>query len=238
LEIAKQVQARLFPQALPQVQSLEYAGVCIQAREVGGDYYDFLSLGRDRLGVALADVSGKGIAAALMMANLQASLRTQSAIAWDEPQRFLQSVNNFFYENTAENAYASLFFGAYDDQTRRLRYANCGHLCALLIRGDGALERLDSTCTVMGLFKDWECSMAECSLFAGDTFALYTDGVTESFNDSGEEFGEQRLVDALQKNCKLPPQALLDSIIDEVRRFSSREQHDDITLIIARCRES
>jgi serine phosphatase RsbU (regulator of sigma subunit) len=238
LEIAKQVQARLFPQALPQVQSLEYAGVCIQAREVGGDYYDFLSLGRDRLGFALADVSGKGIAAGLMMANLQASLRTQSAIAWDEPQRFLQSVNNFFYENTAENAYASLFFGAYDDQTRRLRYANCGHLCALLIRGDGALERLDSTCTVMGLFKDWECSMAECSLFAGDTFALYTDGVTESFNDSGEEFGEQRLVDALQKNCKLPPQALLDSIIDEVRRFSSREQHDDITLIIARGRES
>jgi serine phosphatase RsbU (regulator of sigma subunit) len=238
LEIAKQVQARLFPQALPQVQSLEYAGVCIQAREVGGDYYDFLSLGRDRLGFALADVSGKGIAAALMMANLQASLRTQSAIAWDEPQRFLQSVNNFFYENTAENAYASLFFGAYDDQTRRLRYANCGHLCALLIRGDGPLERLDSTCTVVGLFKDWDCSMAECSLFAGDTFALYTDGVTESFNDSGEEFGEQRLVDALQKNCKLPPQALLDSIIDEVRRFSSREQHDDITLIIARGKES
>jgi serine phosphatase RsbU (regulator of sigma subunit) len=238
LEIAKQVQARLFPQALPQVQSLEYAGVCIQAREVGGDYYDFLSLGRDRLGFALADVSGKGIAAALMMANLQASLRTQSAIAWDEPQRFLQSVNNLFYENTAENAYASLFFGAYDDQTRRLRYANCGHLCALLIRGDGALDRLDSTCTVVGLFKDWDCSMAECSLFAGDTFALYTDGVTESFNDSGEEFGEQRLIDALQKNCKLPPQALLDSIIDEVRRFSSREQHDDITLIIARCRES
>ncbi|HEY2390314.1 MAG TPA: SpoIIE family protein phosphatase [Candidatus Angelobacter sp.] len=238
LEIAKQVQARLFPQALPQVQWLEYAGVCIQAREVGGDYYDFLSLGRDRLGFALADVSGKGIAAALMMANLQASLRTQSAIAWDEPQRFLQSVNNLFYENTAENAYASLFFGAYDYQTRRLRYANCGHLCALLLRNNGVLERLDSTCTVVGLFKDWDCSMAECSLFAGDTFALYTDGITESFNDSGEEFGEQRLIDSLQKNCKLPPQALLDSIIAEVQRFSSREQHDDITLIIARGIES
>ena len=134
LEIAKQVQARLFPQVLPQVQTLEYAGICIQAREVGGDYYDFLSLGRDRLGFALADISGKGIAAALMMANLQANLRTQSAMAWDEPQRFLKSVNNLFYENTAENAYASLFFGAYDDDARRLRYANCGHLCALLLR--------------------------------------------------------------------------------------------------------
>ena len=96
LEIAKQVQARLFPQALPEVQTLEYAGVCIQAREVGGDYYDFLSLGRNRLGLALADISGKGIAAALIMANLQANLRTQSAIAWDEPQRFLKSVNNLF----------------------------------------------------------------------------------------------------------------------------------------------
>ena len=150
LEIAKQVQARLFPQVLPQVQTLEYAGICIQAREVGGDYYDFLSLGRDRIGFALADVSGKGIAAALMMANLQASLRTQSAMAWDDPRRFLQSVNNVFYENTAENAYASLFFGAYDDEARLLRYANCGHLCALLLRHDGKLERLDSTCTVSG----------------------------------------------------------------------------------------
>jgi serine phosphatase RsbU (regulator of sigma subunit) len=238
LEIAKQVQARLFPQALPQVQTLEYAGICIQAREVGGDYYDFLSLGPDRLGFALADISGKGIAAALIMANLQANLRTQSAIAWDEPQRFLKSVNNLFYENTAENAYASLFFGAYDDDARRLRYANCGHLCALLLRRDGALERLDSTCTVMGLFKDWDCSMAECSLLAGDTLALYTDGVTESFNSAGEEFGEQRLIEALRQNREASPQAALDSIVEQVRKFSGREQHDDITLIIARGRES
>jgi serine phosphatase RsbU (regulator of sigma subunit) len=238
LEIAKQVQARLFPQALPQVQTLEYAGICVQAREVGGDYYDFLSLGRNRLGLALADISGKGIAAALIMANLQANLRTQSAIAWDEPQRFLKSVNDLFYENTAENAYASLFFGAYDDDTRRLRYANCGHLCALLLRGDGALERLDSTCTVVGLFRDWHCSLAECSLFAGDTLALYTDGITESFNDAGEEFGEQRLIDALRQNREASPQVALDSIVQEARQFSGREQHDDITLIIARGRES
>jgi serine phosphatase RsbU (regulator of sigma subunit) len=238
LEIAKQVQARLFPQALPAAQTLEYAGICIQAREVGGDYYDFLSLGRNRLGLALADISGKGIAAALIMANLQANLRTQSSIAWDEPQRFLKSVNNLFYENTAESAYASLFFGIYDDDTRRLRYANCGHLCALLLRRDGALERLDSTCTVMGLFKDWECSMAECSLFVGDTLALYTDGITESFNDAGEEFGEQRLIDALRKTREASPQSGLESIVAEVRKFSRREQHDDITLIIARGRDN
>jgi len=238
LEIAKQVQARLFPQVLPQAQTLEYAGICIQAREVGGDYYDFLSLGRDRTGFALADVSGKGIAAALMMANLQASLRTQSTMAWDDPRRFLQSVNNVFYENTAENAYASLFFGAYDDEARLLRYANCGHLCALLLRHDGKLERLDSTCTVIGLFKDWDCTMAECRLSAGDTLALYTDGVTESFNNAGEEFGEERLIEALRQNCGSSLQNLLDSIVEEVRRFSAREQHDDITLIVARGRDS
>ncbi len=234
LEIAKEVQLRLFPQTLPSFKTLEYAGTCIQARQVGGDYYDFLSLGRDRLGLVLGDISGKGIAAALLMANLQANLRTQYAVAWEEPERFLRSVNDLFYENTADNAYASLFFGEYDDQTRRLRYANCGHLSPLLLRADGSLERLDSTCTVLGLFKDWTCSMAECSLFAGDTLALYTDGITESFNSAGEEFGEARLIEALRRNRQLSPQRLLDAIVDEVRRFSPHEQHDDITLIVAK----
>jgi serine phosphatase RsbU (regulator of sigma subunit) len=236
LEIAKEVQLRLFPQTLPQVKTLDYAGVCIQARQVGGDYYDFLSLGRDRLGLVLGDISGKGIAAALLMANFQANLRTQYAMASDEPEHFLQSVNQLFYENTADNAYASLFFGAYDDQARRLRYANCGHLSALLLRQVGALERLDSTCTVLGLFKDWTCAMAECSLFAGDTLVIYTDGVTESFNGAEEEFGEERLIEALRRNRELAPRRLVDAIVEEVRRYSPHEQHDDITLIVAKGR--
>src|SRR6266481_2306942 len=109
LEIAKQVQARLFPQTPPLLTGLDYAGVCIQAREVGGDYYDFLDLGRDRLGLVIGDIAGKGIAAALLMANLQANLRSQCAIALDQPERFLQSVNQLFYENTTDGAYATLF---------------------------------------------------------------------------------------------------------------------------------
>ncbi|HEY6968096.1 MAG TPA: SpoIIE family protein phosphatase [Candidatus Angelobacter sp.] len=236
LEIAKEVQLRLFPQTTPQIETLEYAGVCIQARPVGGDYYDFLSLGRDRLGLVLGDISGKGIAAALLMANLQANLRTQYAMALDDPPRFLQSVNQLFYENTPANAYASLFFGDYDDRTRRLNYANCGHLSALLLHNGNTLERLDSTCTVLGLFKDWTCSMAECQIQPGDTLALYTDGITESFNSAGEEYGEERLIDALRRHHGLPPQALLDSIVEEVRRFSPHGQHDDITLIVAKAR--
>lgn len=234
LEIAKEVQLRLFPQTLPSFKTLDYAGTCIQARQVGGDYYDFLCLGGGRLGLVLGDISGKGIAAALLMANLQANLRTQYAVALNEPERFLRSVNDLFYENTADNAYASLFFGEYDDETRRLRYANCGHLSALLLRDNNSLERLNSTCTVLGLFKDWTCSMAECNLFAGDTLALYTDGITESFSGAGEEFGEERLIDALRRHCELSPQTLLDSIVEDVRRFSPHEQHDDITLIIAK----
>jgi len=235
LEIAKQVQARLFPQTLPPLRTLDYAGICIQARQVGGDYYDFLNLGGDRLGLVLGDISGKGIAAALLMANLQANLRSQCAIALDEPQRLLRSVNKLFYDNTIDSAYASLFFGEYDDQTQRLRYANCGHLSALLLRGDSALVRLESTCTVLGLFKEWDCVVEEYRLLPGDTLALYTDGITESFSPSGEEFGEQRLIEALQRDRKLSSRDLLAAIVDEVQRFSPQEQYDDVTLIVAKC---
>ncbi len=235
LEIATQVQARLFPQTFPHLRTLDYGGICIQARLVGGDYYDFLNLGQQRLGLVLGDISGKGIAGALLMANLQANLRSQCAIALDEPQRLLRSVNELFYENTADNAYATLFFAEYDDQAQRLRYANCGHLSALLLRRNNTLERLDSTCTVLGLFKEWECSIEECHLVSGDTIALYTDGITESCNAAGEEFGERRLTEALRRHRELPSRDLLAAIVDEVRQFSPGEQYDDITLIVAKC---
>ena len=235
LEIAKQVQARLFPQNLPRLRTLEYAGICIQARQVGGDYYDFLNLGGDRFGLVIGDISGKGIAAALLMANLQANLRSQCAMALDQPQLLLRSVNQLFYENTTDTAYATLFFAEYDDGLRRLRYANCGHLSALLLRGDDSVEQLDSTSTVLGLFEEWDCSIGERLLFPGDTLALYTDGITESFSPEGEEFGVQRLIEAVRQNRDLSSQALLRSVVDKVQQFSPHEQHDDLTLIVAKC---
>jgi len=234
LEIAKQVQARLFPQTLPVLSTLTYAGACSQARQVGGDYYDFLHLGQERLGLVIGDTSGKGMAAALLMANLQANLRSQCAMASDHPERFLHSVNQLFFENTTESAYATLFFAEYNDRLRRLRYANCGHLCGLLLRRDNTLERLDSTATVLGLFREWDCRFQECGLSPGDTLALYTDGVTESFNRAGEEFGEHRLIDALQRNREQPPHAVVAAIVGEVQQFSAQEQYDDITLVVAR----
>jgi serine phosphatase RsbU (regulator of sigma subunit) len=234
MEIAKQVQARLFPQTLPPLKNLDYAGICIQARHVGGDYYDFLALGQQRLGLLIGDISGKGIAAALLMANLQANLRSQFALAREQPRLLLRSVNRLFYENTADSAYATFFFAELDESARRLRYANCGHLPALLLRHDGTLEKLHSTATVLGLFEHWDSPAAECQLHPGDTLALYTDGVTESCNVAGEEFGEQRLVDVLQQHRELSAHRLLGSVVEEIQKFSPHEQLDDITLIVAR----
>jgi serine phosphatase RsbU (regulator of sigma subunit) len=205
---------------------------------VGGDYYDFLELGEGRLGLVVGDIAGKGIAAALLMANLQASWRSQCAIAADQPERFLRSVNQQFCAHTADGDYATFFFPEYDDKTRRLRYANCGHLAALLLRCDGSLERLVSQATVLGLFEDCNCVFEEHQLFPADALVLYTDGVTESFNDTGEEFGEKRLIEVLRRNRGMSSQALIASVVDEVRRFSAHEQQDDITLIVANCREN
>ncbi len=234
IEIAKQVQARLFPQSQPPLKTLEYAGLCIQARKVGGDYYDFLNLGSGRLGFVIGDISGKGIAAALLMANLQANVRSLCAIALDQLQRLMCLVNQLFCDNTPDGSFATFFFAEYDDSTGRLRYANCGHLPGLLLRSDRSVERLDATATVLGIFKNWDCEISECQLRPGDTLALYTDGITETYDSADEQFGEQRLIEALQRNREACSQAALASIVEEVQRFGPHEQHDDITLIIAK----
>ena len=245
LETAREVQARLFPQTQPELSTLEYCGLCLQAKNVGGDYYDFFTLGRGRFGFVIGDISGKGTPAALLMANLQAHLRNlcstyssrpYTPFAVEQPQRLLQAVNQLFCENTAARAFATLLFVEYDDATRHLRYVNCGHLPALILRSDDALETLDATSTVVGIFNRWDCSVAENHLSAGDTLVFYTDGVTESFNDAEEQFGKERLIEALRRNRQLAAPALLRTIVDEVRRFSPQKQHDDITLIAAKCR--
>jgi sigma-B regulation protein RsbU (phosphoserine phosphatase) len=282
MEYAREVQARLFPQKSPRLETLEYTGGCVQARQVGGDYYDFLELRPGRVALVLADIAGKGISGALLMANLQANLRSQYAMALDDLPRLLKSVNQLFYENTSESSYATLFFADYDDSSRRLRYVNCGHLPPILLRaGEGspdrgvipakpvlrgsggagiqslesgvipaqagiqsveqpnlppAVERLQSTCTVLGLFDRWECSLAEVQLAPGDTLVMYTDGVTEAASEAGEEFGEDRLIEILRCQRHLPVPKLLETIVAKVQEFSDRKQADDITLVIARCK--
>jgi sigma-B regulation protein RsbU (phosphoserine phosphatase) len=144
-------------------------------------------------------------------------------------------VNQLLYENTTERDYATLFFAEYDDDTRKLRYSNCGHPPALLLRGDNGLERLGATCTVVGLFEHWECVMEERELAPGDAILLYTDGVTEALNGEGEEFGEQRLLSAARQHSQLSLPESLSAIADQARKFSPHEQADDITLIVAKC---
>jgi phosphoserine phosphatase RsbU/P len=246
MEFARQVQSRLFPQKRPALHTLEYAGGCAPAREVGGDYYDFLELRPGRVALVLADIAGKGVSGALLMANLQANLRSQYAVALEDIRQLLSSVNRLFYENTSDNSYATLFFADYDDSTRRLRYVNCGHLPPLLLRECGTssggaasspvIERLKATSTVLGLFENWECSVAETQLNPGDILVLYTDGVTEATGAAADEFGESRLIGTICAHRNLRAQPLLESVIKDVQEFSRDEQADDITLVVARCR--
>jgi sigma-B regulation protein RsbU (phosphoserine phosphatase) len=233
MDIARQVQSKLLPQKAPVLKTIDYAGACIQARAVGGDYYDFLDLGEGRVGFVLADVAGKGISAALLMANLQAHLRSQSAIVSHDFSQTLEKVNRLFFESTEPNNYATLFIGVYDDATRRLRYVNCGHNPPVIVRGDG-VERLYATATVLGLFEQWRCDVDETQISPRDILAICTDGVFEATNPAGVEFGEEGLVAALQSGCSLSAAELLASVIDTVKKFAPGEQADDITLLVAK----
>ncbi len=236
MQIARQVQSRLLPQQAPSLPTLECAGKCIQTRAVGGDYYDFLDLGSGRIGLVLADISGKGMSAALLMANLQANLRSQYALALEDIPRLLRSVNHLFYKNTENNHYATTFFAVYDDETRRLRYVNCGHNPPFLARANGSVERLTATATVLGLFEEWDCSVAELELAAGDVLVIYTDGVSEASPNEEDEFGEERLIEAARDGRAQSADEILEAILSQVQEFSQGEQADDMTLIVARGR--
>ena len=252
IEIARDVQSRLFPQVMPPLATLDYTGACIQARQVGGDYYDFLDLGSSQrmdrgatrplddaawhLAFVLADISGKGIAGALLMANLQANLRSRYASALDDLPRLLKSVNQLFYENTPDDRYATLFFAVYDDHSREFEFANCGHNAPLLFRANGSLERLASTSTVIGLFPGWHCVTRRITLAPGDLLVIYTDGVTEANNAAGEEFGEARLIETVRACRSVAPAGIVAAIQNAVQKFSFGEQSDDLTLVIARAR--
>ena len=235
MQIARQVQSRLLPQRAPSLKTLDCSGKCIQTRAVGGDYYDFLDFGSGRLGLVLADISGKGMSAALLMANLQANLRGQYALALEDVPRLLRSVNHLFYRNTETSHYATMFFAIYDDGTRRLRYVNCGHNPPILIRANGNFERLTATATVLGLFEEWDCTVAGCDLASGDVLLIYTDGISEAGPNEEEEYGEERLITTTRKHQQSAA-TILDNILNDVQRFSRGRQADDMTLIVATCR--
>jgi len=234
LEIAANVQQKLFPHKMHRLATIDYAGHCIAAREVGGDYYDFLDVDDRTVGFVLGDVSGKGVPAALLMANLQACFRSQEPHALLEPAHVLETVNRHFFDSTTAERFATLFFGIYDDRTRGLRYVNCGHVTPLLLRASGGLETLDPTATMLGAFRRWTCTEQQVSLDPGDTLVVYSDGVTEAEAPSGEEFGEERLVGCLRDNRGQSAQSLVECIVDRVGEFSRGSRHDDVTVVAIR----
>jgi sigma-B regulation protein RsbU (phosphoserine phosphatase) len=233
LEIAREVQERLFPQVLPEVPALEYAGQCRPARAVGGDYYDFLALSSGRLGLVIGDVSGKGVPAALLMASLQASVRGQ-AEGVASVAALMANVNRLVCDASPENRYATFFYAQFDPATRRLAYSNGGHNPPIVLRGSDVL-RLETGGPPVGLFRFSQYAQDEIALEPGDLLILFTDGVSEAENPAEEEWGEDALVAAARTCNGLPPVESIARIMRAADNFAAgAPQHDDMTLVVAK----
>jgi phosphoserine phosphatase RsbU/P len=263
LVIAQEVQAQLFPREVRELESLEVHGFCRPARTVSGDYYDFLTASSHKLILAVGDISGKGISAALLMATIHSAVRAYSVeslpqmrepvavgavagsgrvmVTWPEgaevsPSALLSLLNHQLYESTPPEKYATLFLGIYDGRTHQLNYSNGGHLPPLLIGEDGALRRLEAGGTVVGLFDNMSYDEGSVEMHPGEIFVAYSDGITEPENDFGE-FGEERLIDMVRKNRRLPLEQISQVVTTAVDDWiGDNEQPDDVTLVLARAR--
>jgi phosphoserine phosphatase RsbU/P len=242
LEIAREVQERLFPSAAPKMARMDLAGICLPARTVSGDYYDFLLLGRDELGLALGDICGKGISAALLMTNLQATLRSNvmnlqghNGLNGDiSVAKLVERLNSQIYSYTSANKFASFFYALYNETQQTLTYCNAGHNPPLYF-ANGGFRRLTAGGTVVGIFEDSKYDQETVQLNTGDLLVAYTDGIVESINEYGEEFGENRLIQLVQENRHSTAESIKDAIVKQVLSWTfAEERDDDMTLIIAR----
>jgi sigma-B regulation protein RsbU (phosphoserine phosphatase) len=263
LAIAQEVQAQLFPRQVSELESLEVHGFCRPARTVSGDYYDFLTASSHKLILAVGDISGKGISAALLMATIHSAVRAYSVenlpqmrepvavgavagagrvlAAWPEgvevsPGALLSLLNHQLYESTPPEKYATLFLGIYDGRSHHLTYSNGGHLPPILIGKDGAIRRLEAGGTVVGLFDNMTYEEGAVEMQPGEILLAYSDGVTEPENDFGE-FGEARLIDLVRENRRLPLAQISQIVTMAVDDWiGDNEQPDDVTLVLARAR--
>jgi len=239
VEIAREVQERLFPQTLPDIAGLDYDGMCRTALGVGGDYYDFLSLSNGRLGFAVADVAGKGISAALLMASLQASLRGESGHGSDLAA-LMTNLNRRVFEASSNNRYATFFYAEYSPETRMLQYVNAGHNPPVLMRRSGSdwdVRILEASGTVVGLLAASTYEQASVQLIPGDYLVAFTDGVSEAMNAADEEWGEERLTETIRAcaESSLPASQTMRRILSAADTFvSGAKQHDDMTLVVLR----
>ncbi len=238
VEIAREVQERLFPQDHPTITGLDYCGACRPALGVGGDYYDFLLLPDERFGIAIGDVSGKGISAALLMASLQASLRGQAISGTSNLAGLMGYVNRLVYDASSSNRYATFFYGQYEPQSRTLSYVNAGHNPPMIFRQEGGVWevlRLEEGGCVVGLLPDFPYTQASVTLQPGDLLLGFTDGISEAMNPLEEEWGEEQMMEAAKSFYGMTAADLLASLVKAADDFANgAKQHDDMTLIVIR----
>ena len=246
IALASEVQRRLLPDAPPRAECVEFAAASVPARRIGGDYYDFVEVGDGRIGIALADVSGKGVPAALIMSVVQTSLRIISSGGDVAPPRLVALINQFVYRSTPANKYATFFYAQLDAQGRQLRYVNAGHNAPYLLRAGRQstagsappeIEELSAGGTVVGMFPEVEYEEATVELCPGDVLLVFTDGVPEAHNPEDEEFGEERLQQLLRQTAHLPANEISERLSDEMTSWiRNAEQYDDLTFIVMKVR--
>lgn len=237
ISIAHEVQTQLFPRELPSIPGVELAAICRAARTVSGDYYDFLQLSTSRIGIALADISGKGISAALLMASLQAALRSQALLdGHRSTAQVVETLNRHLFLNTSDDRYATLFYAEYDAASRALRYTTAGH-CAPFFVADGKVQKLDEGGTVVGLFDHADYDQGSIQVKPEGLLVAFSDGLLEPENVYGEEFGTERLASEVLRLRDLPAERVAEHLLASVEQWSGTpEQADDMTVIVARFR--
>jgi sigma-B regulation protein RsbU (phosphoserine phosphatase) len=235
VKIAQEVQTRLFPQKAPEVRGVECSGVCRPARAVAGDYYDFLALDSGHLGIAVGDVSGKGLPAALLMASLQGALRSFASMANGGPARLARDLNAQVHALTERNRFVTFFWAVLDGETGGLAWVNAGHNAPLLLRASGKVERLASGGPPLGVMADPVYREERTTLSRGDLLVLFTDGVTEAEDATETDYGDARLEAVVREAVSLPPRDVCRRVLEAVAAFEAgREQNDDITVVAAR----
>jgi sigma-B regulation protein RsbU (phosphoserine phosphatase) len=233
LAVAKRIQASLLPDEVPQPPGVEIAAVTRPCHEVGGDFYDFLDFGAAGLGLAVADVAGKGVPAALILSGLQATLRAEAG-GDEPPEPIVRKINERLCQDVQPGSFASLLYAHLDVDRRRIRYVNAGHPAGLVIRRDGSLQRLEEGGILLGVERTATYVSGEHQFETGDLLLLYSDGVTDVLNELDEEYGQERLEKLLPRLAHLSPRAVMETIISSVEGFVGGTLPDDITLLVAK----
>jgi len=234
VRVASQIQNGLLPKSAPQINGYDLAGISIPAQMVGGDYFDFIDLEDHQFGICLGDVTGKGMPAALLMANLQATMRGQS-LATSSAKECVSCANKLLVKNTDPGKFVTLFYGILNTQSHHFLFCNAGHDFPFLISKNAEASRLDTGGTVLGFMVDSQYQEETIIFKPGDCLVIYSDGITETMNSFGEDFGEDRVFQIIDKNKDATAAELIEKILAGVEHFSEgAERIDDITLVIVK----